>query len=55
MFVGNTSKAGAHLALLDSEILAEAEEIAKSVVCFDPLSDPQFEAAMQNALNFRGS
>jgi uncharacterized 2Fe-2S/4Fe-4S cluster protein (DUF4445 family) len=54
-FVGNTSKAGAHLALLDSEILAEAEEITKRVECFDPLSDEQFEAAVQDALNFRGS
>jgi uncharacterized 2Fe-2S/4Fe-4S cluster protein (DUF4445 family) len=53
LFVGNTSKAGAHLALLDSEILAEAEQIAKNVECFDPLSDPQFEAAVQEALNFR--
>jgi uncharacterized 2Fe-2S/4Fe-4S cluster protein (DUF4445 family) len=52
-FVGNTSKAGAHLALLDSEILAEAEQIAKSVECFDPLKDPQFEAVVQESLNFR--
>ncbi len=52
-FVGNTSKAGAHLALLDSEILAEAEEITKSVECLDPVKDPQFEAAVQEALNFR--
>ena len=52
-FVGNTSKTGAHLALLDSEILAEAEQIAKSVECFDPLKDPQFEAAVQESLNFR--
>jgi len=54
-FVGNTSKAGAHLALLDSEILAEAEQIAKSVECFDPFRAPQFEAAVQESLNFRDS
>jgi uncharacterized 2Fe-2S/4Fe-4S cluster protein (DUF4445 family) len=54
-FVGNTSKAGAHLALLDSEILVEAEQIAKSVECFDPLNDPQFAAAVEEALHFRCS
>jgi uncharacterized 2Fe-2S/4Fe-4S cluster protein (DUF4445 family) len=54
-FVGNTSKSGAHLALLDSEILVEAEQIAKSVECFDPLNDPQFAAAVEEALHFRCS
>jgi uncharacterized 2Fe-2S/4Fe-4S cluster protein (DUF4445 family) len=51
-FVGNTSKAGAHLALLDREILAEAERIAQRVECFEPHQDPHFESAVQESLHF---
>jgi uncharacterized 2Fe-2S/4Fe-4S cluster protein (DUF4445 family) len=53
LFVGNTSKAGAHLALLDSEILAEAEQIAGTVEYFDPLIDPRFAEFVQESLSFR--
>ncbi len=52
-FMGNTAKAGAHLALLDSELLAEAERIAQRVECFDPHTDPHFESAVMDAGNFR--
>ncbi|MCX5895881.1 MAG: ASKHA domain-containing protein [Proteobacteria bacterium] len=53
-FVGNTSKAGAHLALLDRTILEEAEQIARDVHSFDPVHDPRFERLVQESLNFRG-
>ena len=52
-FVGNTAKAGAHLALLDSAILEEAEVIARAVVSFNPREDPRFKSLVQESLNFR--
>jgi uncharacterized 2Fe-2S/4Fe-4S cluster protein (DUF4445 family) len=52
-FVGNTAKAGAHLALLDSAILEEAEVIARAVVSFNPREDPHFKSLVQESLNFR--
>jgi uncharacterized 2Fe-2S/4Fe-4S cluster protein (DUF4445 family) len=52
-FVGNTAKEGAHLALLDSAILEEAEVIARAVVSFNPREDPRFKSLVQESLNFR--
>jgi uncharacterized 2Fe-2S/4Fe-4S cluster protein (DUF4445 family) len=52
-FVGNTSKTGAHLALIDKSVLGEAEQIARSVQCFDPQQEPQFETMVQEAHNFK--
>jgi uncharacterized 2Fe-2S/4Fe-4S cluster protein (DUF4445 family) len=52
-FVGNTAKEGAHLALLDSAILEEAEVIARAVKSFNPLEEPRFKSLMEKALNFR--
>jgi uncharacterized 2Fe-2S/4Fe-4S cluster protein (DUF4445 family) len=51
-FVGNTAKEGAHLALLDSAILEEAEVIARTVKSFNPLEDPRFQSMVRESLNF---
>jgi uncharacterized 2Fe-2S/4Fe-4S cluster protein (DUF4445 family) len=52
-FVGNTAKAGAHLALLDKTILEEAEVIARAVESYNPQDDPRFASLVEDALNFR--
>jgi len=54
-FVGNTAKAGAHLALLDKTILEEAEVIARAVESYNPQEDPRFKSLMAEELNFRFS
>lgn len=51
-FVGNTAKEGAHLALLDSAILEEAEVIARAVESFNPLEDPRFQSLVRESRNF---
>jgi uncharacterized 2Fe-2S/4Fe-4S cluster protein (DUF4445 family) len=38
-FVGNTAKRGAQMALLDKNILKEAEKLAKDVICISTLKD----------------
>jgi uncharacterized 2Fe-2S/4Fe-4S cluster protein (DUF4445 family) len=55
LFVGNTAKEGAHLALLDSAILEEAEIIARAVKSFNPLEDPRFKSLVDESLNFCSS
>jgi uncharacterized 2Fe-2S/4Fe-4S cluster protein (DUF4445 family) len=51
-FAGNTAKQGAHLALLDSAILEEAEVIARTVKTFNPIEDQRFQSLAQESRNF---
>lgn len=51
-FVGNTSKTGALLVLLDKELRKEVEEIARLVKTVDLVIHPQFERYFVNSMLF---
>ena len=51
-FMGNTARTGAEMALLSSEVLKEAEKIAKEITSYNPRENVNYESTLKKASVF---